>query len=859
MVDHSLRLKSVESFPIEVESMVRTVSAIRREFLTNPPSLAPALRMTIRESWLRCAPIVDIARNQSPVVISSDAELRDLYLSNAPFLQAATPVVERLASLLAKEGYIIGLADSKGRLLQVKGEKNTLHKVERLGLTPGGDWSEPVAGTNGIGTALAVGHAVRVVGPEHLCDGWQDISCITVPIRDPWDGTISGALDISGDYHLLQPFFTGILTAAALEIRENLKNLYAPEPSQKKSSLALVPKLFGGYSAIWRVSPDKEQPDVLQLQLDAQKHRANVAERLALAVGAIGTNLDLESTLACVVEQAAHIFGLDGAAICLINDKTRAATIRNWSRVPAHSSELQEALSDIMHFSDAIYTLRENGEPMVIDNLHTNPLLPTKTLEACGIVSLALLPLMGSDGISGMILLPRQAPYQWQPDDLRLGLVLAIQAVTAIENAQLFNNIQKHQQRVEALNAVNSLLHSIYDPTNQLELIIEQIAKILKLDGGLILLYQTPSVDLLPDAQFGLRSSDLGALAQTVLQNADTGKSILICQQAQFHTQGFEMLESMGLCDVMIAPLTAGCNSLGFLLIGNYQHADLADDDLTLLTSIAQQIGLSIRNTQLLHSAAEAQALREADDLKNRFLMMVSHDLRSPLTAIRTSVECLLDQGAEHSENTQEYMLQNIASQAGRLGRLVDSLLDLSRIEAGALVLDRDWTELNVLIFDTLAKFERLNALRRIEADLESDLPLVYIDPERMVQVLWNLLENAHKYSPQDMPITVEAFSIERQVFIRVTDRGPGIPPEEREKIFQYFYRLNRDYQKHTPGSGLGLAICEGIIEAHGGQIWVDNRAGGGSIFSVSLPPSLTNSSQDLVSKATGLTSPLPE
>jgi two-component system sensor histidine kinase KdpD len=153
-----------------------------------------------------------------------------------------------------------------------------------------------------------------------------------------------------------------------------------------------------------------------------------------------------------------------------------------------------------------------------------------------------------------------------------------------------------------------------------------------------------------------------------------------------------------------------------------------------------------------------------------------------------------------------------------------------------------------------LVKFERLNAPRRIEKYLPDDLPLVYIDPERIVQVLWNLLENANKYAPPDTPITVEAFSIEEWVFIRVVDRGPGIPLDERGKIFQYFYRLNRDYQKHTPGSGLGLAICQGIIDAHGGQIWVDNRAGGGSIFSVSLPPFLTNSSQELLSETTDIT-----
>ncbi|HEX9117163.1 MAG TPA: ATP-binding protein, partial [Anaerolineae bacterium] len=116
------------------------------------------------------------------------------------------------------------------------------------------------------------------------------------------------------------------------------------------------------------------------------------------------------------------------------------------------------------------------------------------------------------------------------------------------------------------------------------------------------------------------------------------------------------------------------------------------------------------------------------------------------------------------------------------------------------------------------------------------DLPLVYVDPDRLVQVLWNLLENADKYTPPAAPVTIDAAWIGDEVLIRVADRGDGIPPEDREKVFQYFYRRERDRRLHMPGSGLGLAICRGIVNAHGGRIWMEPRPGGGSRFCLTLP-----------------------
>ena len=851
MADPLSPLNPARAFPSEIEEMVRHVAAIRRDFLTNSPVVAPPMRSTIRESWQRCAALIEPGCSQVPIVIASDAELHELCLTNEPFLTAANAVVKRLAGFLSGSGYIIGLADAKGRMLQVNGDKATINLMERTGLIPGSDWSEATVGTNGIGTALAVGHAVTVIGPEHFCDGWQDITCITVPIRNPWGGDIAGLLDLSGDYHLVRPFFTGILTAAALEIKENLKYLLSPSREPVTPFHIVVPSMSGSASdgVIGKQlrQPIKSNPTLfplkndLQAQLDFQERRAFAAERLAIASGTVSASLDIEATLTQVAQQAAHLLSLNSSAVCLLDEQGAITLLRTWCKPPSHAPDLIKTVEILVEQSEVINQLYESGEPVAIDDVHASLQLPVQAIEEQGIHSLVLLPLIGAHNLHGFIVVTRPIPCHWQPDDIRLELTLAFHAATAIENARLFQTLQQHHRHVETINAINQLLHTLYDPTQQLGLIIEQVVNIMELDGGLILLDHGANNDSTLSAHSGLNESVFTDLYQLIKKSLTRGKSSLLCSLKCNENITTSQLKDMGLCDIIVAPLTAGCDVLGLLMVGSHQHRELSNEDLTLLTNIGQQLGMALKNAQLLRAAGEMQALREADRIKSRFLMMVSHDLRSPLTAIRTSVESLLDRYGDHSPDSQEQLLRNIAGQAKRLGGLVDQLLDLMRIEAGALPLDRDWTELGALIADTIAKFQRLNAACQINQNLTVDLPLVYIDPERMVQVLWNLLENAHKYSPPSTPITVEASSVGQEVFIRVADRGSGIPAGEHEKIFQYFYRLNREQQMHAPGSGLGLAICRGIIDAHGGRIWAEDRPGGGSIFSIALPPSLAD------------------
>jgi two-component system sensor histidine kinase KdpD len=315
-----------------------------------------------------------------------------------------------------------------------------------------------------------------------------------------------------------------------------------------------------------------------------------------------------------------------------------------------------------------------------------------------------------------------------------------------------------------------------------------------------------------------------------------TGESMLVRDAKNDDRVVFETFRRTSLHDVMVVPLAAGGAVLGLLQVAARGERTLTDDDLGLFTAIGQQLGLALKNEQLARAARDIEALREADRLKSAFLAMISHDLRTPLTAIHASIEGLLDRDGIQTLPQQEQLLQNIAGQTARLGRLVDQVLDLSRIEAGVLPLDRDWIEVPALIDDAVAATAGQDRERKVQRQVPDTIPLLFVDYDRMFQVLYNLLDNACKYTPPGSPITVEATCTPHAVLIAVADRGPGIPAAEHEAVFQHFYRLRSSGQTSVRGSGLGLAICRGIVGAHGGRIWVEDRPGGGSVFRVALP-----------------------
>ncbi len=242
-----------------------------------------------------------------------------------------------------------------------------------------------------------------------------------------------------------------------------------------------------------------------------------------------------------------------------------------------------------------------------------------------------------------------------------------------------------------------------------------------------------------------------------------------------------------------------------------------------------------------LHDAFErvshAEALRQSEQLKSALLDAVTHDLRTPLTSIKASATLLLEdpdtkEPAEpFSPKEQQAMLRVITQEVDRLDHFIEGIIDLARIEAGGLKLRRNWGEVDEIIEAALTRAEELTRQHEIEIEVEHELPVVRVDARAVAEVIYTLIDNATKYAPPGSPVRIAAKRAPGEmILISVEDQGRGIPLEIRERVFDKFFRATEDETAGTNrprGAGLGLAIARGIVEAHGGRIYVEDGAGG--------------------------------
>jgi two-component system sensor histidine kinase KdpD len=230
--------------------------------------------------------------------------------------------------------------------------------------------------------------------------------------------------------------------------------------------------------------------------------------------------------------------------------------------------------------------------------------------------------------------------------------------------------------------------------------------------------------------------------------------------------------------------------------------------------------------------AREAEVAQRSDAMKTALLRTVSHDLRTPLASIKASVSGLRQPGADYSEEDRAELLAAIEEEADRLTRLVSDLLDASRLEAGALVPDRRPHDLAELIDTAVRRLEPRLGNRPLTIEIPETLPPVAYDYTQVDRIITNLLENALVHTPANSPLEIRVRAAADEIRVEVTDHGPGVPPEDRERLFRSFERGRTGGR----GTGLGLAIARGFVEAHGGRIWIESAPGGGARFVFTLP-----------------------
>jgi two-component system sensor histidine kinase KdpD len=248
--------------------------------------------------------------------------------------------------------------------------------------------------------------------------------------------------------------------------------------------------------------------------------------------------------------------------------------------------------------------------------------------------------------------------------------------------------------------------------------------------------------------------------------------------------------------------------------------------------AFASQIAMALERAELAEETERARHEIETEQLRSSLLSSVSHDLRTPLAVITGAAGTLLEKPEALSAPTRRELVQTILEESERLSRLIRNLLDMTRLESGAIHLKKEWLPLDELVGAALTRLEKRFADRDLRATLPADLPLVPCDAILVEQALSNLLENALKYGAD--PIEISARTQDEFVVLEVADRGPGIPPGEEQRVFEKFHRAAREGQ--SGGVGLGLAICRAIATAHGGRIVALNREGGGAAFRLFLP-----------------------
>ena len=436
-------------------------------------------------------------------------------------------------------------------------------------------------------------------------------------------------------------------------------------------------------------------------------------------------------------------------------------------------------------------------KPYIGTDIRKDPMFQARTMEKEGVISLAMVPIVSKQRAMGFIAVGSKKFHKFTKREVRLLVAFSSQLGSALENAQLYDEVNKEKAYIENLvdNAGDAIISTDVED------------RILTWNHG-------------AEVIFGYSKEET------------VGQSLTILLPSHRAGELEEIRDKVRLTGVIRNLEVRRIRKDGIIIEASLAVSPIRDKDDNV-------IGFLHLARDVTEKKRYEERLKELDKMKSAFVSNVSHELRTPLTAIKASADNMLDRLIGDLNGKQVGYLTRIKSNSDRLARLINDLLDLSTIEAGKIDLRPTNLPLVTLVKEAAESLRPVAAEKLINLTVMSAEPgvIAWADRDKVIQVLMNLIGNALKFTPTRGKVTIAvAKNSAAWMQISVTDTGPGIPAEEVNKVFGRFYQIGQASTQKTQGTGLGLAISKALVEMHGGKIWAESEPGKGSTFSFTLP-----------------------
>lgn len=592
---------------------------------------------------------------------------------------------------------------------------------------------------------------------------------------------------------------------------------------------------------------------------EASRRRSQELEGLYKISRAFSTLTDTSEIYGRLTSAIAELVG--GEKCLLATYDRRQAIVR--AEAPGYKTQPEmirdfqftlnpESASEYVYRTGEHNFVYRTGEPFFSNDPAGDERFNQEFIARYQIRSALIVPLLIKRELIGFVYVANR-PGGFRQRDMQLLEIFSAQAAETIANARLFTTIQAQAEREAVVNRLVLALQQAADPQRGVQMIVERIGEVLGLDRCVAVMFsENEHADIYGEWCAGgvsQISDDPEIIERSpVAQWIKDHRQPLAVTDVQTHrlAAGVEdLIEKSELQSLAVVPIMHQGRVIGSLS-GHQtrQQRHWAEDDLDLLTAVATQIGPTVENARLISE------LREASRLKDEFLATLSHELRTPLTAIKGWVDLLSENAALEFDEELADGIEVIRNSSSSLTQLISDLLDLSRIQRHALRLERQPSDINLAILDAVQVVRQPATARHLDLHLEldNDLPTIEVDPHRIQQVVWNLLNNAVKFTPEGGRITVRSRLIDsagimldenesealRWIVVEVEDTGEGIAPEFLPHVWDRFRQADSSSTRRHGGLGIGLALVKELVEAHGGH--VKAASNGGATFTVRLP-----------------------